>query len=235
MLARSLFALLGGGVLSITSLTAPALAGGPTVVVEETPVAEAMAPASGPDWQGFYAGLSFAKPNGENFWSGGPIIGSTTTESFGGSMTSLTIGKDWQRGSFVFGLALSYGKGDIVAHPQTSLLLCADCDTTVSNMANLHGRLGFAMGRTLVYATAGIVRADAEGIYTGNFVGGSDTLSGKSYGVGIEQMLGSNLSVSAEFLKTDLGRLDLPALCMISNCYTDIKFDQMQLGLNFRF
>lgn len=233
MLARTLFTPLAGAALALTALTTAALAGGPTTAVEETPVAAAPAPAAA-DWSGFYTGLAFAKPFGDNFWAGG-ILGDTTTEDWGGSMTTLSVGRDWQRGNLVYGLALSYGAGEYIAHPETDLLICADCDTRVDAMTTLRARLGFATDRTLVYLTAAAVRAKAVAVYTGGTVVGRDTLDGHAVGIGLEQRVGMNLSVTAEYLSTDLGRMKLPDMCVLENCHTDIKFNQVQIGLNYRW
>jgi opacity protein-like surface antigen len=64
---------------------------------------------------------------------------------------------------------------------------------------------------------------------------GSDTLNGTVFGIGVEHRVGGHLSVSLEYLKTDLGRFDLTGLCSVDSCYTDIEFGQTQLGLNYRW
>ena len=223
-----------GGLLSITTLGAPALAGGPGAPAEETPLAEVLPAPVSPDWQGSYVGLLFTMPDGENFWYRDGT-GPSTTEDFSGKMASLTIGHDWQRGNLVYGLGLSFGSADYVATPQPAALLCDDCKTNVSSMASLRGRLGVAMGKTLVFASAGIVSAETEGTIVGGTPVGDDRLTGTSLGIGIEQMFGEKFSVSIEYMKTDLGRLDLPSLCIATDCYTDIEFNQLQIGMNYHW
>ena len=234
MRLRLLSATAVGSLLAIFAIASPTIAGGPTAVAEETAVAAEMPPITGPDWQGLYAGLSFARPSGDNFWVV-PSQGPSTTDDFSGNVTSVTVGHDWQRGKLVYGLGLSYGAGDIIANPQTNTWTCDDCSTTVSKMTSLRGRLGLAMGKTLIYATGGILRADADGMIEGSTSVGSDTLNGTIVGLGVEHLVSGNLSVSLEYLKTDLGRFDLPALCSVDSCYTDIEFGQTQLGLNYRW
>ena len=223
-----------GSLLAVMSIASPTIAGGPTATTEETPVVAEMPPAAAADWQGSYAGIAFARPSGDNFWVV-PSQGPSTTDDFSGNVTSITGGHDWQRGNLVYGLGLTYGSGDITANPQTNLWTCDACSTTISKMASLRGRIGLAMGKTLIYATGGIALADAEGIIESTTLVGNDTLNGTVFGLGVEHRVGGNLSVSVEYLKTDLGRFDLAELCNVDSCYTDVEFDQMQVGLNYRW
>ena len=234
MRLRFLSATAVGSLLAVMSIASPTIAGGPTATTEETPVAAEMASTVGADWQGSYAGIAFARPSGDNFWVV-PSQGPSTTEDFSGNVTSITGGHDWQRGNLVYGVGLTYGSGDITATPQTNTWTCNDCSTNVSKMASLRGRIGLAMGKTLIYATGGIVRADAEATLEVTTSVGSDTLNGTVFGIGVEHRVGGNLSVSLEYLKTDLGRFDLTGLCSVDSCYTDIEFGQTQLGLTYRF
>ena len=86
MRLRLLSATAVGSLLAIFAIASPTIAGGPTAVPEETAVAAEMPPITGPDWQGLYAGLSFARPSGDNFWAV-PSQGPSTTDDFSGNVT----------------------------------------------------------------------------------------------------------------------------------------------------
>ena len=197
MLARSLFALLGGTVLSITSLTAPALAGGPTVVVEETPLTDAMAPAvTVADWQGLHFGIAAGRPTGDNFWAAPGVGAESTPGDWSGTMTSLSAGYDWQRGRLIYGLTLAVSGNGIDASPTYSeTFLCEGCETTVDKLITLRGRIGLSSGKTLFFASAGAARADAIGTFS-NFTAGKDSLTGWTAGIGVERFISQKTTLS---------------------------------------
>lgn len=212
-----------------------AIAGGPTSPEPEAEIAPAAALPVDAQWTGFYLGLGGTRADGENNWSerGGPSTASSGDLT--GTLTTFSAGHDWQRGNLVFGVGISASTGDARADVTSGVMSCTGCVTTIDKLATLQGRVGFAMGKTLVYATAGAARANVAGTTAGGLiVQGQDTLTGWTAGLGVEHFIGQKVTLSAEYRQTDLGRLELPNSCSDS-CYTDVNFGTMHLSLNFRF
>jgi outer membrane immunogenic protein len=225
-----------GTVLIAAVVAAPALAGGPTAV-EPEPVA--MAAPSLPaiaDWSGFYAGLAFGIPTGDNTFSERGVGARAQSDDWEGTLTYLTGGYDWQSGTLVYGAALDLGIGSIDASGQTSDDYgCGDnCNIEVDKYMALRGRVGYATGSALLYGTAGFARADAEADFADGIVAGSDSLSGWVAGVGVEYKVTDTISVDMSYLQNDLGTLQIPDNCG-TDCFTDVKFGQLKLGANFRW
>lgn len=148
----------------------------------------------------------------------------------------LTAGYDMQRGSMVYGAALDYTGGTLTATSTTSGVFgcLTGCITDVEHGVALRGRVGQAYDRTLLFATAGIASAEVTGRIAGLGVTGSGRLNGWVAGLGVEHAVSSRMTVSFEYLFTNLGRLELPTLCEI-DCYTDVSFGTIRLGANMRF
>ncbi len=208
---------------------------GPTVVVEETPLTEAMAPAvTVADWQGLHFGIAAGRPTGDNFWAAPGVGAESTPGDWSGTMTSLSAGYDWQRGRLIYGLTLAVSGNGIDASPTYSeTFLCEGCETTVDKLITLRGRIGLSSGKTLFFASAGAARADAIGTFS-NFTAGKDSLTGWTAGIGVERFISQKTTLSAEYLHTDLGRLELPNICN-SYCSTDVSFGLVQFGVNYHW
>jgi outer membrane immunogenic protein len=122
--------------------------------------------------------------------------------------------------------------------------------TEMDYFATVRGRLGLAFDRALIYVTGGAAFADVTNTadfgapVTGaqQFFGrNSDTLVGYTIGAGAEYAFTNNLSLKAEYLYYDLGRVtvNVPAVgAGGAGAYTS-RFDNeghvVRGGLNFRF
>lgn len=219
--------------VALTCATAPARAGGPASIPGEAPVEPTLASE---DWTGLHFGIAIAKPRGDNAYGerSGPV--ESIPGDWSGNLPTLSLGHDWQRGGLVYGVALSVAGGDTSAVPTPSGgFACPGCETSIKNLATLRGRVGIATGKTLIFASAGAARAKvAATLFDGGGSLGDDSLSGWAAGIGVERFVGQKITVSAEYLKTDLGRMELPTNCS-SQCYTDVDFGQVQLGVNYRW
>lgn len=210
----------------------PVLAGGPVATADEPPVAADVAAS---DWSGLHFGLAAARPNGDNAWAERGSGGVSTAGDWSGTLPTLSLGYDWQRGKLVYGVALALSGGDITANPTASAsFFCPGCETAVDKLTTLTGRVGWAPGKTLFYAKAGVARADAIATATGFSTIGEGGVSGWTAGLGVERYVGSRITISAEYSQVDLGRLELPNSCGVQ-CFSDISFGQMQLGVNYRW
>jgi len=187
------------------------------------------------DWSGFYVGLTAAKPTGDNNWDLPRLALKLVADSWSGTLPILTIGHDWQRGRLTFGAAFSLASGEITAAPQSSVFFsCFRCNTVVSDLMTLRGRVGVASGRMHYFVTGGFARADVAGTSGGGLTSiNSETRNGWTLGLGIEHRLGEKLSLTASYDHTDLGSIDLSP--HVSGTVSDIDFGLIQLGLNYRW
>jgi outer membrane immunogenic protein len=114
----------------------------------------------------------------------------------------------------------------------------------VNSLATLRARLGFAVGRAVIFGTAGFAMADLDnhmivsraGVEVGR--DGDDTShTGWAAGFGVEYPVTDRVSVSAEYLRMDLGEddvsLDIGGFPF--NDSGDLALNTLRLGVNFRF
>lgn len=225
-----------GTALIAIALAAPVMAGGPTAVEPDAPVAVAPATPSIPDWSGFYGGLAFGIASGDNTFSERGASASAFPGDWDGTLTYLTAGYDWQSGSIVYGAALDFAIGSIdAAGLESPDYGCGtSCYIEVDNYVALRGRVGYATGSALLYGTVGYAQADATADFGDGIIAGSDSVSGWALGVGAEFMVSERISVDVSYLNNDLGRLEIPDNCG-DQCYTDVEFGQLKLGANYRW
>jgi outer membrane immunogenic protein len=125
---------------------------------------------------------------------------------------SARVGYDKQFGSFVVGGLVEFGRADI--RDSVSAFSTTPASYTLTRSINHNGRIavrgGYAIGKTLLYATGGFSAARVKNRFaTTNVVNvftdnGNKTSKGFNFGGGIQRKLGSNFSIGAEYLYTDL-------------------------------
>ena len=115
------------------------------------------------------------------------------------------IGYNWQKPSnFVLGL-----EGDV------------DFGDDIDYLASIRGRLGYAMGPTLLYATGGVAFLGIDNGFE------DDTLTGWTAGLGIEHKLRENVSLGLEGLYYDFDEDD--------NFGADADFWTVRARLTYHF
>ncbi len=151
------------------------------------------------DWTGFYIGAHLGYGRDE---------GSDATGIVGGGQ----IGYNWQFArNWVIGI-----EGDISATDISENTIPARVDY----LGSIRGRLGYAMGRTLVYGTGGWG--------TGQVTGAGLTISSDAWviGGGLEWAFSRNWSGRAEFLHYEFDDNGLPG-----RGYAQV----FRIGVNYRF
>jgi outer membrane immunogenic protein len=180
------------------------------------------------NWAGLFIGGTFGygiSRNDSTF-----VVPGLDTEAFflsprgfdGGGI----VGYNWQFGSWVAGLETdlqgSYGSGYI-----TCVFICGPGSTTTIDQnlpwfGTVRGRLGYAVGPVLFYATGGAAYGEAKESLTQTVAGTvtpksfSHTNSGFAAGGGIENkldilgLLGPNWTTRTEYLYVDLGSVSDP-------------------------
>jgi outer membrane immunogenic protein len=180
-------------------------------------------------WSGFYVGLNGGYGFGKSSWSNGAV--STGDFDVNGGLAGVTLGYNYQTGSWVWGLEAdadaSWMKGS------TNAAVCAGCETSNTYLATGRGRIGYAWDRWMPYITAGA----AYGSIKMSGGGTSDTKSklGWTAGLGLEYAFWSNWSTKIEYLYTDLGNASCGSTVCAAGVDVGFKANLVRLGVNYRF
>jgi outer membrane immunogenic protein len=166
-------------IIATVALTAPAFAGGPTVVEPEpeiVPVAEPIVPP-GIDWSGPYVGAQLGY--GDIDSNGGGLDGN-------GWLGGVHAGYRWDLGNFVAGAELTYDTAEID--------LGAGADT-LDDVTTLKLTAGREIGRGLLYGTLGAAYANAT-------VGGAELSdNGYLFGLGVDYAISERVTIGGEVLE----------------------------------
>lgn len=168
-------------------IAAPALAGGiAPVVVDPAPVV--VVPPAAPavaDWSGVYGGLTYGKLDGE--FSDDEF----TNDIDGGTNPGLFLGYNAQNGALVYG-------GEIGYHFINDAVQDGVEEDGLGNLLDLHGRLGYAVGKALIYGRVGYSMASYD------FVDRSADFDGISYGIGADFLVTDNIFLGLDYTQRDL-------------------------------
>ena len=169
---KKLTKITAAALVATTSLSGVALAGSLTDPIVETPlIAPPPVNLSG-DWTGFYTGLQLGY---------GDIDGDAGLEG-DDNLYGFHAGYDYDFGNWVVGGELDYDKADIDLNGGIA---------NVDSVARLKFKGGYDLGNTLVYATAGMARADTSvGDETGPFAG-----------IGVTYKVTERYTIGAELLE----------------------------------
>ena len=167
----------------------------------------------------------------------------STDFSVNGALYGGQIGYNWQSGLYVFGIEGSLSASSIQG--TTACVAILECKRDVDWLATLTGRVGYAMGPTLVYGMAGVAWADVStnvGVVGLPLLSGSDTHTGWVAGFGFEYALSSHISTRVEYAHIDLGSSSQTlsgtgVLAGVGPVLTDsvnLKLDTIRLGVNVK-
>ncbi|ATN37417.1 hypothetical protein ACO34A_26990 (plasmid) [Rhizobium sp. ACO-34A] len=144
------------------------------------------------DWSGFYLGAQ-----GGYTWNRATVLGSDQDIDSGSA--GLHAGYNFQSGNFVYGI-----ENDFNYNFEESDNANVEWD------ASGRGRLGYALDRTLIFATAGVAAAGGKVDVPG--VGKKDDiLIGWTAGGGVEHAFTDNITVRGEYRYSDFGSKDFGA------------------------
>ena len=167
------------------------------------------------NWAGFYAGANIG-------YAWGAVSNASPDPS--GVIGGAQGGFNWQQGQFVYGLEGEIGFSG------------ADDTFAAYKFANpwfgtARGRLGYAFGNILAYATGGLAFGDLVATSTATNVDETKTEIGWTLGVGGEYGFAPNWSAKVEYLYMDLGNRNF-ATTGADNGYSASLF---RVGLNYHF
>ncbi|MCR5942718.1 porin family protein [Ochrobactrum sp. XJ1] len=141
------------------------------------------------DWSGFYLGAQ-----GGYSWNKGTVLGSD--QNIDSGTAGIHAGYNFQSGSIVYGIEndFNYNFED-------------KNDANLEWDASGRARVGYALDRTLVYATGGVAAAGGKVDVPG--VGKKDDiLIGWTAGGGVEHAFTNNVTVRGEYRYSDFGNKD---------------------------
>ncbi len=211
------------------------------------------APVAAANWTGFYLGGNVGSGVGRNR-SSLTALGFTDTFNLApdGYNGGVQAGYNWQAGNFVFGV-----EADIQASAQRdnktcvatcSQLISAAYDAKLPYFGTARGRIGYAVGSTLFYATGGYAYGNVKTDITTNFVGVATTglrsdRDGYAVGGGIETpftflgLFGPSWTTKAEYLYVDLGRATqtFTASGLTFTNSTRVQEHIFRTGINYHF
>ena len=182
---------------------------------KEAPVYVAPAPVF--SWTGFYVGAEFGGQWGTNTgylvnnYTGYNLLSSgnyTTSGVVGGGL----VGYNYQINQFVLGV-----EGELTGSSnqgrQTGPLGNASVETQYGFGGSIRGRLGYAIDRTLIYATGGWAFEDIQQNYNTSYLTGSwidskvnSSRSGYTVGGGVEYAFNYNWSARLEYRYSNYGK-----------------------------
>jgi outer membrane immunogenic protein len=199
------------------SVAAPALAAD-LPSRKEAPVYIAPAPVY--SWTGFYVGAEFGGQWGTN---AGSLINNYTQNTYlttgsyntSGVVGGGLVGYNYQINQFVLGV-----EGDLTGSSlqgrHTNNLGTASVETQYGFGGGIRGRLGYAIDRTLIYATGGWAFEDVKQTYNTNYGTGvlgnwannnqNNNRSGYTIGGGVEYAFAPNWTGRLEYRYSDYGK-----------------------------
>jgi len=216
-------------------------------------------------WTGFYvgghAGLGTGQTTGRpESINGtpiaallGPVIGPAVSNFFStdydmsGAVYGAHVGYNYQTGSAVFGIEASYSGSSISGNSASGIIL--NSDRELDWLATVTGRIGYAMGRSLVYAKGGVAWGEVStGIGLGGIkiLDGGETHVGWTAGAGFEHAITNNVTFRIEYAHIDLGSEThslgntgalgiLPPGTLNIGDKVDAKFDTVTIGVSYKF
>ena len=182
------------------------------------------------NWTGFYAGLNAGYGTGRSEWD---IPAATISPK--GMMYGVTLGYNWQAGSFVYGLEGDYNfsnvKGSVA---DCGGVIGVTCETSNTWLATFRGRVGYAFDRFLPYVTAGGAYGNIKATLSPAALTASESKFGYTFGAGLEYAFLGNWTTKIEYLYVNLGSFDTGfAAPVVSN----VSFSEsiIRVGLNYKF
>jgi len=191
------------------------------------------------DWSGPFAGANLGYGFGHDFFSERSVHAKSKSATLDGAIVGGEAGYNKMMGSnLVLGIAGDFAFSGINSvSPSSGTYGCdGGCKLEVNWFGTARGRLGYAMGNTMPYVTAGLAAAglDASFVNSKSPTAGKKAKVGWTVGAGIEHAFSSSLTGKIEYLYADLGRLNIADGCVV-NCFTDVKFSVVRAGLDFHF
>lgn len=182
-------------------------------------------------WTGFYAGV-----NGGYGWTSNNSIVSNDFQpegGFGGGQ----IGYNWQGGfglghGLVLGVEADFQGSDISDKAGDGF---ASVESNLNWFGTVRGRIGYAFGPALVYATGGFAYGEVETKATLGILSGSktETQTGYVVGGGLEYQFNPSWSLKGEYQYISLDASDAGSIPLGLTDKDRSEFHTVRVGLNY--
>ena len=207
------------------------------------------------NWSGAYVGGNIGYGIGENRSElaqtvDPALVPETFTMSPGGVIGGVQAGYNWQADHIVAGIEADFqgtGQKDSVCMQSCEFPLHGGVTAQQSQswFATVRGRIGYAAGSSLLYATGGYAAANIKTSFQTLSFGVTTPVtlnamrSGWTAGAGIETMIAPNWSTKLEYLYTDYGNISsgfVPTGPFISTSLSsDLHDHVVRAGVNYHF
>jgi outer membrane immunogenic protein len=192
-------------------------------------------------WSGFYFGIQGGRAWGGTEAQSGPYnSGVNQSYDYGtrGFLGGVHAGYNWQAGNVVFGVETDLEKTNL--HGTGYGNLGYGNRTTSDWQGSLRGRLGYAVGQTMIYGTGGLAYGDVnidKSLSRGQlpFASYSEMRTGWTLGAGVEHAFTPNITARIEYRYTDLGEGTFNSATANSGERSDTSFNAVRAGLSFKF
>ncbi|MAU20979.1 MAG: hypothetical protein CMH13_10655 [Martelella sp.] len=193
------------------------------------------------DWSGFYFGAE-----GGYGWLAGEIpetvFTAGKTEAASGGTAGIFVGYDHQLDNrMVIGIegAYSYNwnDNDYVVSSPLPILNGQSVTFGTEWRASVEGRLGYAWGKALVYASGGFASTRLEGSFSLTGQGYDDVLNGWTAGLGVDYAFTEHVFGRLKASYSDYGKTDLVTQATGLPGLDDTKLSQASItaGIGFKF
>lgn len=236
----------GGITVKLHVLAVAFLWGTSTLAFAADPGAPVDEPPAVYDWSGVYLGALAGYGWSDNHY-GHTSDDFTQVVDFSGNgfLGGLTLGANFQRGSWVYGVEadISYADvdGSALILPEGMPCAIEGCTSNIDWFGTGRVRLGYAFDRFLPFVTGGAAFARLKGTAdTGSCnwadCSYSDTEFGWTLGAGMEFGITEQISLKADYLHVGFGKPDFIDHHPWGRAFVDdISLDTVRIGLNYRF
>ena len=214
----------------------------------DLPVKAPIAPGAY-SWAGGYGGLAGGYGWGHSDQSdpGIPVIPPAILidgdghYSVRGGLLGGTLGYNWQRGSWVFGLESDFSRADIKGRSGLCGALTATphpCGSNLNALGTFRGRAGITAGEGgnwLLYATGGVAVGKIYGWDSLTPASGNDWRAGWTVGAGVETAFAPNWTAKLEYLYVDLGNAPVFNVAPGVSESVSLTASIVRAGINYRF
>jgi outer membrane immunogenic protein len=200
-------------------------------------------------WAGFYGGFTAGYGTGDSSnW-----VGANANNAHGwasnnpdGGLLGGTVGYNWQyTPNWVLGVEADFSWGNLEGQQHKYIYDGHDWSGGWDGFATIRGRAGYALGPTLIYATAGIAFVHTNEVIVGNDADESNFYqgwhTGYVVGAGVEHAFTERLSAKVEYLFAD-GFAEASGRTGTINGASDQNYkhnigniDIIRVGLNYKF
>lgn len=197
-------------------------------------------PPAGFVWTGGYVGLEAGYGWGKSHHFTEVIPASTDKFSIDGALGGVTLGYNYQINNWVLGAETDFSAAALHGKDPDGAsgwnCEATGCETKVEWFGTVRARAGIAFDRTLPYVTGGLAYGHVKGYIEGDSLySNSETRAGWTVGAGVEHAFTDNISVKAEYLYVDLGKINIENFGPFGQGYADAKFSTVRVGLNYKF